>query len=170
MKELEESFLKAHESHSNQIFRFIFFKLGDREKAKELIQETFMKTWIHISKNGEIENIRSFLYRVAGNLVIDEYRRNGRASSISLDYLTEEGYDFSNDEKESYVDRIDGAQILELLKSLPDSYSEVLFMRYVEELDITEIADSIGESNNVVSVRLNRGIKKLKEMVKDKIK
>jgi len=161
-------FLDTYNTYSDQIFRFVLFKLSDREKAKDLTQETFMKTWIHISKNGNLENVRAFLYKVARNLVVDEYRRKGRVNIRSLDELVEDGYDPKTEESESLMDKIDGREALKFIKQLPQAYSDILFMRYVEELDISEIASALDKSTNVVSVRINRGIKKLKEIISKK--
>ncbi|HEY4505221.1 MAG TPA: RNA polymerase sigma factor [Candidatus Paceibacterota bacterium] len=168
MKGPEEMFLDTYNTYSDQIFRFVLFKLSDREKAKDLTQETFMKTWIHISKNGNLENVRAFLYKVARNLVVDEYRRKGRVNIRSLDELVEDGYDPKTEESESLMDKIDGREALKFIKQLPQAYSDILFMRYVEELDISEIASALDKSTNVVSVRINRGIKKLKEIISKK--
>jgi DNA-directed RNA polymerase specialized sigma24 family protein len=90
-KAIEKMFLDAYQMHSDAIFRFVSFKIDNREKALDITQDTFMKTWMHISKNGEIQNIRAFLYKVAGNLVIDEYRRRGRKDygTDSLEEITE---------------------------------------------------------------------------------
>ncbi len=65
---LEKMFMEAYQSHSDSIFRFILFKIDNRERALDLTQETFMKTWVNLSKSGGIQNIRAFLYKVAGNL------------------------------------------------------------------------------------------------------
>ncbi len=170
MEDIEKEFLDAYNTHSNQIFRFVFFRLSDREKAKELTQETFLKTWVYISKTGAMKNIKAFLYKIASNLVVDEYRRGGRAKVTSLDLAMENGHDFAVEEKESLLDKLDGSQILGLVKLLPKSYADVLYMKYVEDMSISEIAEAVGGSNNVVSVRINRGMRKLKKIVSQKMK
>ena len=76
--------------------------------------------------------------------------------------------DPKTEESESLMDKIDGREALKFIKQLPQAYSDILFMRYVEELDISEIASALDKSTNVVSVRINRGIKKLKEIISKK--
>ena len=51
------------------------------------------------------------------------------------------------------------------LQELPDAYREVLSLRYVDGLSPSEIGGIVGESENAVSVRIHRGLKKLKEML-----
>jgi len=61
---------------------------------------------------------------------------------------------------ESAIDRFDGKRALAMLEQLPDSYREVLIMRYVDGFSPSEIAVQIDESENAVSVRIHRGLKK----------
>lgn len=170
MKDLEQMFLTSYNLYSDEIFRFIFFKLSDREKAKDITQEVFMKTWLFISKNGKIENMRAFLYKIAGNMVIDEYRRSERKDNKmqSIDVLSELGFEPSFDDTDSWINKMDGEKVLEVVSELPDIYSEVIFLKYVEEKNIKEIGEIIGQTENTVSVRINRGIKKLKSIIEEK--
>ena len=168
-KVLEKTFMENYQMHSDSIFRFVLFKIDNRERALDLMQETFMKTWLHITKNGEPQNTRAFLYKVAGNLVIDEYRKRGKKDfgTDSLEDLADDGFEPSNNisEIETMTNRLDGEKVMELVNTLPDIYSSILFMKYNEELSISEISESLGVSQNVVSVRINRALKKLKETV-----
>lgn len=173
MDTTQKIFLENYQKYSDEIFRFIFFKLSDREKAKDLLQDVFMKMWIYTSKNNSIDNVRAFLYKSAGNAVIDTYRRQERQDNklSSLEALAEEsGFDPGFEELDTVIDRIDGKQALELLKELPENYAEVIFLRYVENKSISEIAEIFGKSNNVVSVQLSRGLGKLKQIMKEKFK
>ena len=63
--------------------------------------------------------------------------------------------------------RHEGARALKALEELPEPYREAVVMRYVDGLSPTEIARTIGESENVVSVRVHRGLKKLKSLLED---
>jgi DNA-directed RNA polymerase specialized sigma24 family protein len=68
------------------------------------------------------------------------------------------------------IDKIDGEEAMKFIKELPGIYSEALFLRFVENHNISEIAAEIGESPNIVSVRINRGLKKLKKAINEKYK
>lgn len=167
MKDTKIMFLESYNLYSDEIFRFVLFKLSDREKAKDVVQEVFMKMWIFLAKGEKVKNTRAFLYKIASNLVIDEYKKIDRRGSKtqSLDFLSDLGYDIGFDDTESWVDKIDGAQALALLQELPDVYAEVLFLKYVEEKTILEISQITGDTDNAIGVRINRGIKKLKDII-----
>ncbi len=169
--DVEKEFIEAYEEYADSLFRHCYFRVSNRERALELTQEAFMKTWDTANKGTEIQNYRAFLFRVLNNLIIDEYRKK---KSSSLDALLEkEGVNEGNFDElktgslEEEVGKIElnfqSEQLEIALKKLPESYRSIIVMRYINELRPKEIADILKESENVVSVRINRGLKKLRE-------
>ena len=87
-------FLSIYEKHADEIFRFCFMKVSNKEKAEDLTQDAFMRYW-HSLRTGEpIRNDRAFLYTLARNLVIDWYRKKKESS---LDVIQEAGIDFAGE-------------------------------------------------------------------------
>lgn len=158
-KSIEEQFLRVYEKHNDAIFRYCYFRLYNREKAKDLTQEAFMKAWVYLQEGNTIENLRAFIYRVANNLIIDYVRKKKESS---LEALEESGFSPSTDGQHTENQRIDGIFLQETLNLLDEEYRDVVYMRYIEELAPREIAHILNESVNVVSVRIHRGLKKLK--------
>ncbi len=161
IEEQKKEFLKVYDENSDALFRQCFFKVHDRELAKDILQETFVRTWDYIYKGKTILNMRAFLYRTLNNLVIDEYRKK---KAISLDYLDEEGFNPEAPEGISANDRFEGVRAMKLLDDLPSPYKEAVYMRFVSGLELWEISEITGESENTVSVHVHRGLKKLKEI------
>jgi RNA polymerase sigma-70 factor, ECF subfamily len=173
MDDLTHTFEQAFEAYSDELFRHASIRLSDRERAMELTQETFMKVWAYAKKGSEdIRDLRPFLYRTLRNLIIDEYRKHKATSLEAMaernqadveDYLPPD----ESNTLEAAIGRHDGVKALQALKELPDLYREAMLLRYVEGLSPQEIAKLIGESENVVSVRVHRGLKKLKALLED---
>lgn len=153
--------MKAYDELSDAIFRHCWFRIGDRERAKDLMQDTFTKSWQYITEGASINNLKPFLYRVANNLIIDEYRKK---KEMSLDRLQEQGFDPGFDDRTKNESRIDARFAISTINKLDEKYREVVLMRYIDELSPKEIAEVVGESENNVSVRLHRGIKQLKDI------
>ena len=83
----EQVFLAAYEANKNALFRHILMRIsGDRDRATDLLSDVFARTWNALCKGKEIENLRAYFYRVAHNLLVDEY---GKPKVISLDALSE---------------------------------------------------------------------------------
>ncbi|MBI5404831.1 MAG: RNA polymerase sigma factor [Candidatus Kerfeldbacteria bacterium] len=156
---LDEQFLEAYDAYADAIFRHCYFRVYDRERARDLAQETFTKTWEYLITGKKVENLRAFLYRVANNLVIDESRKR---RPVSLDELQEQGFDPGERIDESLHARLDANAVLELLDRLSPDHRQVIVYRFVDQLGPKEIAALLDESENVISVRLNRAIKQLR--------
>ena len=160
-----EQFTKAYDDLSDAIFRHCWFRIGDRERAKDLMQDTFIKSWQYITEGMEVNNLKAFLYRVANNLIIDEYRKK---KELSLYNLMAEGFEPGFDERNRNEAGIDAKLALSVINKLDDKYREAVLMRYVDELSPKEIASITGESENNVSVKIHRGLKQLKELLNNK--
>lgn len=158
----QQQFVEAYSEYSDDLFRYCFFKLNDREQAKDLVQDAFMRAWNYLERGTDVGNIRAFLYKILANLVIDEYRK--RKPSDSLETLHETGFDPSFDDTDRWVDIIDGAQAVDLIRQIPHPYGEAVFMRYVQELSLGEIAEIMHESENTIAVRIHRGMNKLRDL------
>lgn len=154
----EKQLLEAYEQYSDAIFRHCFFRVYDREKAQELMQETFTKTWEYLREK-DIKYLKAFLYRTANNLVIDYSRKK---KEQSLEAITEQGIEFAEKDASDIHKIIDGKEAIKLLNQVEEQYREVVIMRYIDGLKPKEIAEILGESQNVISVRINRGMKKLR--------
>ena len=72
---MEQLFFEAYEAYADAIFRHCYFRLNDRELAKDMMQEAFTRTWEYVQNGNNPTNIRAFIYRVASNLIIDHYRK-----------------------------------------------------------------------------------------------
>ena len=159
----EKEFLKLYDDLADPIFRHCFFRVSDREKAKDIMQETFTRTWEYLAKGETVKNLKAFVYRVANNLIIDSYRKK---KEDSLDRMQEDGFDVGVDEREKIMDMLSGREVIALMADLGDKYREVIVMRYIDDLMPREIAEIIGESENVISVRLHRGLRQLRDLIK----
>ncbi len=158
MSSLEQDFIKHYNQHSDAIFRHCYFRVYDRETALDLVQETFTKTWAYLAEGNNIKNIRAFLYRTATNLIID---RSRKAPVDSLQQLQDQGFEPPTDSKTKIEASIDLAILLKVIGRLDVIYQEVIRLRYIDGLKPREIAEIMGESANVISVRLHRGLAQL---------
>ncbi len=154
-------FIKAYDDFSDDIFRFTYLKTKNREMALDITQETFTKVWEYIKAGKEIGHMRGFLYQIARNLVIDHYRKK---TSSSLEWLSESGFDPVTEEKES-ADDFEINEAMQVIEALDPKYKEPILLRYVEDLSVKEIALLLKEAENTVSVRIHRGLEKIRELI-----
>lgn len=149
----------AHVDYAKGLGSHAFFKLNNRAMSDDLVQETFMKTWKYLAKDGKIDVMKAFLYHVLNNLIVDEYRRR---KSSSLDVLLAKGYEPGADYSDRLIDTLDGKTAMLLIQRLPLTYQKVMRMRYVQDLSLAEMSLVTGQTKNAIAVQLHRGLAKLK--------
>lgn len=165
-KLLEDLFIKAYDDHSDAIFRHCYFRVFERERAKELMQEVFIKTWEYLKNGQSIENLKAFLYRVANNLIIDESRKK---KAVSLEQMQDQGFDPKDDTHDRLLKFVEGGELVRLLEQIEPKHRQAIQMRYVDDLDIKEIALALGETENNVSVRIHRGLEKIRKIYNEHV-
>lgn len=155
MTDLDRLFRTYH----TPLVRYLTRRLGDRDWAEEVAQETFLRAVRH----APLTNERAWLFAVATNLVRDEARKAARQRR-HLQVLTAEARDAEQTVEPSSVER---AQEAALARRAVDSIAErdrlALLMRE-EGLDYQEIAEALGLSLGSVGTTLSRARRRLAEV------
>lgn len=159
-KDIEQQFIALYDSLSDALFKHCAFRLSNRERALELMQETFTKAWDYIQSGKDIQNPTALLYRIANNLIIDEYRKK---KSLSLEDLQEDGFDVVGDTEQIIFQDAEVQQVTQAIKAIPEKYQQIVTLRFVDGLSPKEIAAATRQSENAVSVQLNRAVRMLKK-------
>lgn len=156
---MERAFIKDFTEYGDAIFRFCMLKVSNKELAEDMTQEVFTRYWQYLRDGKTMTNTRSFLYTIANNMAKDWYKRK---KPVSLDAHMEtnqapEAGGPSPETDASYQ------EALRAIEGMEEKDASVLLLRFVEGLEPKEIAEILNESSNVVSVRINRAIARLKE-------
>lgn len=156
-------FEKLYDTYADAIWRHFYHRLGDNERAKELMQEVFLKTWQYVMLGKTIEHEKAFLYRIAKNLFINEIRTDKKTTSLNI--LEDKGFDIE-DEYNTPTTQAEHTELLDHLNMIKDTYRTVLVMRYIDDLPVKEIASILDENETNISMRIKRGIEALKQTYK----
>lgn len=167
----KEAFEEILLRHKQSLYNYIFFTVRNAELAEDIFQETFVKviTTIQQGKYVETGKFKAWTTRIAHNLIIDHFRQENNANTIS-----NEAYDFDlfNDVslcEETVEVQIVKGQILndvrKLVRLLPNLQREVLEMRYYRNMSFKEIAEKTGVSLNTALGRMRYAILNMRKMV-----
>jgi len=157
----EAAFIKAYDEYADEIFRFCAFRVYDRERARDVMQDTFTRTWAYVIAGNEIENLRAFLYKTARNLCVNELVRG---KTFSLDEMQEvAGFDPEDDQLDTPERSTEAALLMQHITTLDEASQEVITLRYMNGLAVNEIGEILGEAPNTISVRIHRALQELKK-------
>src|SRR3982751_6514132 len=145
-------------TYNAALVRYLTRRLGDRDWAEEVAQETFLRAL----RQPALQNERAWLFAVATNLVRDEARKETtRRKHLTL--LAEEERDLVIEPRETTIER---AQEAAFARKAVDALAEkdrlALLMRE-EGLDYTEIAEALGLSVGSIGTTLSRARRRLAE-------
>ena len=159
MDDLHELFHLSYLEYAPNLTAHANYKLRDHANSEDLVQTTFLKTWLYLRRGGKIHLMRAFLYHVLNDLITDEYRKK---KSVSLDQLIQDGYEPSLGDTAKLYDLFDGKQAIALISKLTPTYRNVIKMRYLDNLSLSEMATLTGQTKNAMAVQVHRGLTKMK--------
>ena len=155
--------------HSSDVYALLFRLTSDAEEARDLTQETFLRTYQNIDRFRGDASLKTWIYRIAINQARNRWRwwkRRKRDVTISLDATDEQrekplvttlpNNDDLNPEQEALAREREG-QLRDALLGLRRSYREAVILRDVEGFSYEEIAATLQISIGTVKSRISRG-------------
>lgn len=155
----KKAFDVVYERHASIIYTFCIRFLQDKETAKDILQETFVKFFDYIqAKKSPIENIGGFLLKIARNECISS-RPHKKIKKIDYKDIEIEYNDNTYEQKQNRE------MLLRALDSLPPKYRELLILKEFLNYSYNEIADITDQSRNNVGIMIHRAKRMLKDIV-----
>lgn len=164
-KRNEKAFLDAYDFYAPRIFRHIYFRVSSKETAEDITSQVFLKTWKYLLSDN-IKNIKSFLYRVASNLLVDYYRKKSR-EPVQVDEEFENISFYEKDIVKEINNQEELQDVRRAASRLKKDFRDIIVMRYIDGLSIEEISEISGKSKNAVYISISRAIGELKEILQD---
>jgi RNA polymerase sigma-70 factor (ECF subfamily) len=163
------AFERLVSEYTGDVYALLYRLTADPEEARDLTQETFLRTFQSISRFRGDSNLKTWLYRIAVNQARNRWRwwrRRKRDVTVSLD-ATDDSHEeplsarLRNDEavdpeQETLAKEREG-QLREALLGLRQSYREAVILRDVEGFSYEEVADTLQISIGTVKSRISRG-------------
>lgn len=161
----QEAFELLVTRYHGLLLSYVTSQLNDRNKAEDIVQETFIRLIRHLRRHGAMEQLRPWLYKVALNLCRDYWRSAAyRSESVGAVELME-GADISPQAEELIERQETAQQLAESLAWLPEVQQEVVRMRFFHELKLQEIAELLELPLSSVKSHLYGALRKLKRVL-----
>src|SRR6202167_1676165 len=164
-----QEFSSVVASHRPQIFRFLLASTRDVDLAETLTQECFLKAhrnWSHFRGDS---SAMTWLMRIAINLQKDHWRnrrlqfwRHTQANAVGVDEASEWLSSGERSAEQQILAREQGGQVWKAVENLSQRQRTVFLLRYVEEQELSEIAQATGLSEGTVKAHLSRALGKVR--------
>ena len=146
------SLIATFEACYDELLRFLTRRTGNRERAADIAQDTYLRLAAANEHGLDIGNPRSYVFRVAGNLAIDSLRRDKRAAArTAADGLAPTLADPLPSPETVALKRERLRLLDETLMALPPNARRALLMSRVDGMTFAEIAAVLGVSESMVA-------------------
>lgn len=176
-RQLIENFLAGDDAsfeilvkrYLKMVYNFIFrLTGGDASLTDDLTQETFFKAWKNIKRFDREKNLKTWLFAIAKNNARDAWKKK-KTLPFTL-FENSEGYNKLDEVAEDkplldeILEQIESAgELEEKIKKLPKKYQTILFLRYKDDLSVTQIAEVLNIPYNTAKSQHQRSLRALKE-------
>jgi RNA polymerase sigma-70 factor (ECF subfamily) len=151
-----DALAQIHDTYYGPLFRYIAFRVSDRDSAEDLASEVFTRFLTALrQRNPPNTTLRGWLYAVAANVVSDHMRKRYRAPHVELDEAIASREAGPAELAEAALTRAD---LREAVGGLTEEQQHVLALRFDRELPIQEVARAIGKSEGAVKQLQARAI------------
>jgi RNA polymerase sigma-70 factor (ECF subfamily) len=171
----EDAFEILVNRHQTSVLNLAYRFVGDRTQAKDLAQEVFIRVWQAAKTYKPEAKFKTWLYRIATNLCLNELKSARRKKWFSFNQSDEDGdltfedtlADSAPSPEDVLLEKERSRQISDALQSLPENQRMALILKRYDELSYQEIAQIIGCSVSAVESLLVRAKRALQEKLKD---
>ena len=129
-------------------------RLGDKDSAADLLQETFIKVYLHLDDYSRSYTFGQWIYTIARNTLVDHVRR--RADDVSIDSKFIAPMATTPSPEESVIINQRTAHFEASLGELSEDYRRIIEMRFLDEYSYEEIAEKLGRPLNTIKTQIRR--------------
>jgi RNA polymerase sigma-70 factor (ECF subfamily) len=164
------AFEKLMALHQDEIFRLVFFRTRSKIDSEDLTQDIFLSAFRYLPQLKDSDRFRPWLYRIALNRVHDFHRKNKFLAYLGITESREDAADAVDIEPDQHPGALDSmireefwSHVKQLSKRFSRVEKEVFFLRFLDDLNLREIAQTLNKSESAVKTHLYRAIRKFKE-------
>jgi RNA polymerase sigma-70 factor, ECF subfamily len=161
----QRSFGELVRRYDNRLINFVYRTVGDRERAQDLVQETFVRVYRHLERFDQSKKFSTWIYTIASNLAKNELRNRSRNPLVLFQALKQnwdadhrplEWEDTHYKPDDLFRKRHLREKVEEAVAQLPEHHRMVFVLRELEGKTYEEISDITGVNLGTVKSRLNR--------------
>ena len=169
-----EAFGLIYDRYLDTVFRFIYFRVGNRQLAEDLTADTFLRALKRISSfTWQGRDLGAWLVTIARNLVADHFK-SGR---YRLEVTTGDVLDADREDRgpegspeAAVVDHITNVALLTAVKQLNPEQQECIVLRFLQGFSVAETAQAMGKNEGAIKALQYRAVRALARLLPEGFK
>ncbi len=161
----KQAFAKLCHNYQQRIWR-VAASIASRSEAEDLAQETVIRAWCSIRSCRDDASFEAWICSIAVNAAHDHYRSWWRRKITSIDDEAEAAG--SPDETQADAERRESVRrVRRAIAALPQAQREAVWLYYIEQFTLAEIARHENKSESAIRNRIQSGLSRLKVSLVD---
>ena len=174
----KRAFGELVERYQDRLISFVYRTIGDRDRAEDLVQETFVRVYRHLHRFDQSRKFSTWIYTIAGNLAKNELRNRSRNPLVlfqaikknwDADHRPLEWEDNTYRPDDLFRKRDLQETVEWAVAQLPEHHRIVFVLREMQGKTYEEIADITGVNLGTVKSRLNRARNNFAQIMEPKL-
>lgn len=158
-----DAFNQLYMLYADMLYGFTLQLVKSQSKAKDIVQETFLRIWLTRKQLVSNTSFKSYLYTIARNLIIDSLRRQTKQLDFRNYICSDDFPDFSDNETEKNIDYDEFRQQFDRAKEkLTSRQYEIFVLSREKGLSVSEVSQMLDLSEKTVRNQLSLALKTLR--------
>ncbi len=158
------AFGKLYALYLDAIYKYVFYRAGNRVEAEDLTERVFLKAWEAIGGyEDQGGHFSSWLYRIAHNVVIDYYRTRKEEPLFQSQVPPPVGKEPGPEEL--YLRSEEAILLQRAISKLSEEQQQVVILRFVEGLTHAQVSEIVGKSEGACRVIQHRALATLSKLL-----
>jgi RNA polymerase sigma-70 factor (ECF subfamily) len=154
---------QIYDCYSPGLFKYAMRLLGEAQLSEDCVSDTFSRLLKALrQKSGPRDHLQAYLYRIAHNWITDYYRKPQRITEDLDEAITADPHE---QPQEMTDKRMTSQQVRNAILALAPEQRQVITLRYLQEWDFADIADTLEKSIGAVKALKHRGLERLNEIL-----
>lgn len=166
--ESRKTFEYYYVTYRKAMFYAAYSVLDNTHDAEDAVHNAFLSISKHVDVllNAAENDGKCYCIKAAKNAALNIVRKNSRSGNeISIEEL----YDIPDESFENMISQAEYSEILTVIRDMDDVYRDVLYMRYVMDMSVKQISDTLDRKVSTVKQQLVRGKKLLTERLAEEV-
>ena len=166
-----EAFGLIYDRYVDTVFRFIYFRVGNRQLAEDLTSDTFLRALKRIgSFTWQGRDLGAWLVTIARNLVADHFKSGRYRLEVTAGDVLDADREDRGPEgspESAVVDHITNVALLSAVKRLNPEQQECIVLRFLQGFSVAETAQAMGKNEGAIKALQYRAVRALARLLPD---
>ncbi len=164
-----EAFGLIYDRYVDTVFRFVYFRVGNRQLAEDLTSDTFLRALKRIgSFTWQGRDLGAWLVTIARNLVADHFKSGRYRLEVTTGDVLDADREARGPEgspESSVVDHITNVALLTAVKQLNPEQQECIVLRFLQGFSVAETAQTMGKNEGAIKALQYRAVRALARLL-----